>query len=259
MIAALGRSTLAFILFSIEILYLAGEAFANLLLTLRSGSRPVLRVLHRQIYFTGIEAFQLVMIVGTAVGIAIISQILSINAAGSGSLIGKVLIWTVVRELAPIITALVVIARSGSAIATEMGNMNISGEIEHLESLAIPAGHYLLMPRIIGVAISVVILSIYFSLSAIFGGFAAASLIWHIPTEQFTQGIFAVLTSKEITASVMKSVFFGLIIATVSCRQGLRVGKSITQVPQAATRAVIQSLMLIFITDGVFSLLFMAL
>ena len=168
----------------------------------------------------------------------------------NGSLTGKILVWVVFRELAPLLTAIIVIARSGTAIATELGAMKINGEIESIEMLGIPADSYLVMPRIIGVTSSMVILTFYFVLSVFIGSFIVSSVVWHIPYDHLFQGILASLGMKEILMLFLKSVFFGLFVSTICCRYGLGVGRSTTEIPQAATRAVMSSLFAVFALDG---------
>src|SRR5512138_656162 len=159
MVTFVGRKALYAIMVSMELFQLVYMAFRNIFVTFGRGSRPVLQVCLRQIFFTGNEAFKVIFVISIAVGIAIISQMSNVTDAGRGSLIGKVFVWVVVRELGPLITALVVIARSGSAIAIEIGQMKYKGEIEAIEALGIPGEHYLLMPRILGVGTALLVLN----------------------------------------------------------------------------------------------------
>jgi phospholipid/cholesterol/gamma-HCH transport system permease protein len=257
MIASIGRKALSIYSTSAELAALILGAFASVLALFSRGRRPILQVFFRQIYFTGNEALQVIFVISLAVGVAIISQISNVTDAGRGSLIGKVFVWVVIRELGPLITALVVIARSGSAIAIELGQMKFKGEIQYLETMGIPGEHYLLMPRILGVGAALFILNIYFDLVAVSGGFIVASLGWQIPPGTIKQGMFSVLTLHELFISCIKSAIFGLVIAAVGCRAGLNVGDSITQIPQAGTKAVMLSLMLVFITNVLISLSFL--
>jgi len=163
---------------------------------------------------------------------------------------GKVLVWVVFRELGPLLTALIVVARSGTAIAAELGSMKINGELEALEMLGIPGERYLILPRIAGVAAAVVVLTAYFVLTAFVGGFLIASLGHHIPYGQFVQGVVASLGLGEVVVLGIKACAFGLAIPVICCHAGLSVGSSATEIPQAATRAVITSLFAIVLLDG---------
>lgn len=257
MVTFVGRKALYAILASMELCQLVYMAFRNIFVTFSRGTRPVLQVCFRQIFFTGNEAFRVIFVISIAVGIAIISQMSNVTDAGRGSLIGKVFVWVVVRELGPLITALVVIARSGSAIAIEIGQMKYKGEIEAIEALGIPGEHYLLMPRILGVGTALLVLNIYFSILAVSSGLVVASIGWHIPPALIRQGIVSVLSLNELLYSSCKSALFGLVIAAVGCRAGLAVGDSITQIPQAGTKAVMLSLILVFVLDVLISFVFL--
>lgn len=230
------------------IIVAAFKSFPN---PLNPGRLPIARVFLKQVYFTGFESLKIVIIISLTIGTVLITQIISVVGSGNESLIGKVLVWVVIRELGPLLTAIIVIARSGTAIATELGFMKIHGEIDSIESLGIPTEQYLIMPRIFGVTTAVIILTIYFEIFSILGGFLVASLGWHLPFEKFSQGIFSSLTVMELSVSATKSLFFGLFIAAACCKHGLEVGKSTTQIPQAATKGVMQSLFLVFILDGI--------
>lgn len=210
----------------------------------------------KQIYFGGIETFRKMMIIGILIGIVIITQITSLVGLGSAVLTGKILIWVVVRELGPLLAAIIIIARSVTAISAELGAMNVQGEIENIETMGIDPVRYLIMPRVIALTLSSVMLTFYFEFAAIFGSITITSVFWGVPFEQFSKGILSSLSMTELTVSLVKSLFFGLLIALVSCSQGFKVKKSITQIPQAITRATIQSLFLVFVFDGIITFIF---
>ncbi len=257
MITAIGRKTLSVYIASAELAALLLGAVTNGFSLFRKGRRPIFQVFLRQIFFTGNEALQVIFVISLAVGVAIISQISNVADAGRGSLIGKIFVWVVIRELGPLITALVIIARSGSAIAIELGQMKYKGEIQYLETLGIPGEQYLLMPRILGVGVALFILNIYFNIVAVSSGILVASLGWQIPVATIKQGIISALSLQELFISCAKSLIFGLVIAAVGCRAGLNVGDSITHIPQAGTRAVMLSLILVFLSNVLVSLIYL--
>ncbi len=209
----------------------------------------------KQIYFTGLEASKIIVLVALILGTVIVSQVVGLVGGGNGSLIGRVLVWVVFRELGPLLTAMIVIARSGTAIAAELGAMKINGELEALELLGIPRERYLILPRMTGVALAVVVLTIYFVLTAFIGGFLIASMGHHIPYGQFLQGIVGTVAWWDLAVLLVKTVAFGITIPLVCCRSGLSVGTSATEIPQAATRAVITSLFCIVALDGLITFL----
>ena len=219
------------------------------------GNPAIRSVFLKQLYFTGLEASKIIIVVALILGTVIVSQVIGLVGGGNGSLTGKVLVWVVFLELGPLLTAMIVIARSGTAIATELGAMKINGEIASLERLGIQPGRYLLLPRIIGVATAVLILTTYFVLTSFVGGFLIVSLGYHISYDQFLQGIVASLGVREVAVVMAKGVAFGFIIPSICCNAGMSVGTSATEIPQAATRAVITSLFSVFLLDGLITYL----
>lgn len=251
---SLGRWSLIRLALVSDILALLGQAARNILPSLRYGSAAIRKVLFKQIYFTGLEASGIIVTIAVILGAVIITQVVSLVGT-NGSLTGKILVWVVLRELAPLLTAIIVIARSGTAIAAELGSMKINGEIEAIEMLGIPADRYLILPRVMGVAGSVVILTFYFVLSSCIASFLIASFVWHIPYQQFVQGIMQSLGATEVIVLLSKSLAFGLVIPATCCCYGLGVGRSATEIPQAATKAVMTSLFAVFFLDGLITYL----
>lgn len=232
------------------------QGVKDALLTLSRGLQPVSAVFLRQLYFAGFEAFLVVLVTSLLAGAVIISQMLSIGA-GSGFLAGKVMVWLVVRELAPLFTAIIVIARSGTAITAELSQMKIGGEIEFLETLGIPASQYLILPRIAGGVTALVLLSVYFAAGAVLGGCLVASLGFDLPMNHIFQGILSALTLGELAIFCTKSLLFGMAIPLICCREGLSVGKSVTELPQAAKRGVMNSLITVLVLDGAITLYYL--
>lgn len=236
-----------------EIAYLRGyleiiAAFAGKLKVL--SIEPVKRVLFRQIFFTGMEALGKVSVMGALIGIVIIMQITSIVGVNA-LLTGKILLWIIVKELGPLFSAIIVITRSGTAISSELASMKINGEVDNLKLMGINPYDYLIVPRIAGISLSIFVLSFYFQFIAIAGGIALSSFILDFPMLQHIEAIFAALSLYEVAVSLFKSFVFGLLISAVSCYQGLNVGNSLTEIPQAAARSVMQSLFIVFVADGI--------
>lgn len=242
----------------IGLLSLVGESLASVTYPLIGGSFPEREVLLRQIFFTAIQPLWLVVAVSSLIGAAAIAQLVSIAGSGSEYLAGRVMVWVVVRELAPLIVSLIVIARSGSAIAAELSHMKISGELEFLEMQGISTRRYLVGPRLVALTLSLSLLTLYFGGVAVIGGWLVASLWLHIPVESFRQGVMSVLTLAELSILCIKSTLLGIGIGAICCHQGLSVGSSVTQVPQATTRGVMYSLLWVFAVELCISLLLAA-
>lgn len=215
---------------------------------------PVKTVLYKQIYFTGYQALFKLGIIGLLIGVVIITQVANI-VGYNAVLIGKILIWVVLRELGPLLCAIIIIARSSPAIASELGTMKINNEMNYLKAMGIDCDIYLILPRIIGITISVGIVTFYFQIISMFGALALSSFLFKTPLHQHFIIITTALSIFEILISLIKSIIFGIVIAVISCYHGMHVDTSITEIPQAASNAVTQSLFYIFLVDGIITLI----
>ncbi len=207
------------------------------------GLRTVFSVVSSQIYFTGFEALPLISVLALATGVICVLQgCAQLQSLGQASMVGTLLIVIIVREIGPLLTALIVVARSGTAVASEIGNMRANREIEALETMGINPLSYIVFPRIVGGTVSVVCLAFYFNIVALFGGFLVASLLKDMPFAFYTDLLANAMTSEDLLMFLIKNSFSGMIIFVVSCYQGLSVKQSSHEVPQATTKAVVNSI-----------------
>jgi len=216
-----------------------------------------LPVIIRQILFTGVESLPIVTFVALGVGGLIILQGYNLlSNFGQGNWIHTILVSVVIRELSGIFTALIVIARSGTAISTELGNMVVNREIDLLRSFKISPLSYLVTSRVTGVVVAMIILTIYFNITAVLGGWVFSSMFSRIDFLSFMSGFTNTLRVMDILLSAIKSWIFGLIIALISCYQGLQVKSALTEVPQRTIRAVVLAMVFVIISDVALTWLF---
>ena len=212
------------------------------------------RVVLRQVYFTGFESIKIIVPTALFLGTAIIAQVMGLLGSTNVPMIGKILVWTVLRELGPLLTAIIIVARSGAAVTAELGTMSVNREIRSLEALGIDPSEYLFLPRVLAFSISCMVLTIYFELFAILGGFLVANLFMNIPFEPFSQGLYSALGFQEVLASLLKGFLFGGLMSLICIQQGMSVGSASTMIPRASSRGVIYSLFAIFLLNGIISL-----
>lgn len=207
-------------------------------------------ILIRQILFTGFEALGLIAFVALAVGGIIILEgsVIFPNFVRS-KLFYTILVIVIIRELGGLLTAFIITARSGTAIAAELGNMVVNQEVESLVTFGISPVLYLVVPRVLGVLLSVIALNIYFNFAALAGSWVIANLFAPIPVLDFLNNIFSEIATRDILSSFIKSFFFGLVVAVVSCYQGLQVNFASTEVPQRTIKGVVLSLSWVIIFD----------
>lgn len=221
------------------------------------GLRTVFSVVSAQIYFTGFQALPLISVLALACGsIVILQASTSMSLLGGGAILGDIMVAVVVRELAPLLTALIVIARSGTAVSSEIGNMRVNREVEALEAMGIHPLSYVVFPRLIGGVISVICLAIYFVAVACFGGYLVTSLMHNIPFSFFMDILARAFSSADVGLFVLKNAFSGLIIFMISCYQGLMVTSGPHEVPQVTTKAVVNSVIYVVIFNLTVTVLF---
>jgi phospholipid/cholesterol/gamma-HCH transport system permease protein len=214
------------------------------------------RVLVMQILFTGVEALTIISILALALGAIIIIQGSTLlRSFGQNQLMYSILIVVITRELGPVLTAFVIIARSGTAIATELSTMVINHEIQAYTAFGINPITYLVVPRFIGVMVATFVLSIYFSLFGLLGSWFPASLVTPLRFTDYVQGLLGALQVQDIVISLVKSLVFGAIVAMISSFQGFSVNRSTTEIPVAGIRAVSASVVWVIVSDAIITLL----
>jgi phospholipid/cholesterol/gamma-HCH transport system permease protein len=209
---------------------------------------PVRTVFERQLYFTGIEGLVLVSAIGLMTGTVFSSMAAAI--LGTSELSMRTLIMIQVVELGPVIAAIIIIARSSVAMAAELALMHAHDETTHLRLMRIPPLDYLVVPRIAAVTLSVFALTVYFQAVAVTSSLATNALFHQVTFVEELGRFFSALEMDDIFFPAAKSLAFGLAISCISCFHGLDVGKSITSIPIAAVRAVVHSLIAVFLIDG---------
>jgi phospholipid/cholesterol/gamma-HCH transport system permease protein len=233
-------------------------AFRELLTERKKGFSLVFEITLRQVYFTGVQALRVVAVISLALGTVIIVQIgTQLSFLGGGiEFIVPILVLILFRELGPLLTAIIVIGRSGTAIATELGNIVIAHELEAIEVMGINPVYFIVTPRIIGVTIAVICLTIIFVTVGLLGGFWVSKLILPITFDAFLRELEVALSAADLLAGFLKSLIFGVLIALTCTYYGLTVRYSSIEVPQAATRGVVSAMMFCFATNALLTVLF---
>lgn len=239
-----------------EFLQFFGESIRQMFLFSRQ-SQVASLVLMRQILFTGYEALTLISLIAAAIGgIIIIEGHLMLGDFGSGQLLYVILVTVIVRELSSLLVAFIIIARSGTAISTELGNMVVNHEIEALQSIGISPISYLVVPRVFGVVAAMFTLTIYFTVAGLLGGWAVSYFFFPIGIEDFFSRLLNELAVIDIFSSFTKSIVFGFTVGTISCYQGMKVAFATTEVPQRTIKSVVQSLTWVILLDIILTMVF---
>lgn len=241
--AGLGRSVVSYFEDTFNVFIMIYLSLRATFRDQQQGLGTIFRVVSAQIYFTGYQAMPIVAVIALAVGSLFIMQSsYQLTLLGGSEMIGNLMVMIVVRELAPLLVAIVVVARSGTAVASEIGNMRVNREIEALEVMGIHPLSFIVFPRIIGGIVSVLCLAFYFNVIALIGGFMVSSLVHNMSFSFYVDSLARAFDSSDVFVFVIKNSFSGAIIFTVCCYSGLQVQGSPHEVPQATTRAVVRSI-----------------
>jgi phospholipid/cholesterol/gamma-HCH transport system permease protein len=242
-IDSVGRSFLGVFTYTARVLLMVYLSVRAAVYDQAQGLRTVFSVVSAQVYFTGVQALPLISVLALATGgICVLESMAQLQLLGQPSMVGNLLITIIIREIGPLLTALIVVARSGTAVATEIGNMRANREIEALETMGINPLSYIVFPRLVGGTVSVVCLAFYYNIVALFGGFIVASFIKDMPFGFYSDLLANAITVDDFGMFLLKNTFSGLIIFVVCCHQGLTVQQSAHEVPAMTTKAVVNSI-----------------
>jgi len=197
------------------------------------------KMLIKQILFTFVEALGIASLLAIGIGAAVNAIGIPFLASLSQErLIYTLLITIITRELGPLLTAFIIIARSATAIATEMAGMVISHEVEAYIAVGVDPIEYLAVPRFLGVTISVFLLNIYFSIFGLAGSFVVAQFFNPMPPSVYFGNLLLSLTLPDLIISIVKGMGFGMVISVVAVSKGFAVERATTEVPVAGLKAV---------------------
>ena len=256
---AIGRSIIRF-------LQTAQGLIAFTLITLgvavtkfNASSRLIHPLISSQIYRAGLHLLPMISFLACALGLMIIGQTVALlTRVGAQNLAGTVMVTVVVRELGPLAAALLVLARAGAAYVIELGTARALGEVEALEALCIDPIHYLVIPRMVGLALAIFSLTVYFIFVTLVSGylFAFVQDVPLLPGDYFKQ-LAVALTWEDFALLALKTCGFGVIITVVTCYQGLAQPLRLEQVSGATTRAVVQSVVACVLLDVLFIIIYL--
>lgn len=216
--------------------------------------RVVHPLIFAQIWRAGVRLLPMVSVIAAALGLVIIGQTVALlTRLGAHEYIGLVMVTVVVRELGPLLTVLLVLARAGTTTVVELGTARALGEVEALESLGIDPIHYLVLPRVIGLATATFCLTTYLVVIAIVCGwlFAFLQAVPLTMAGYFTQ-ISLALRWQDFVLFGLKTAGFGGIVAVVNCYHGLARPLKVEQLPDITARAVVETVTGCALLDALF-------
>ncbi|MFZ0520692.1 MAG: ABC transporter permease [Candidatus Acidiferrales bacterium] len=214
------------------------------------------RAIH-QAMSVGVEALPITSLISFFIG-----TILALNAAyelrkfGALHLVASAVAVSMTRELGPLMTAVVVIGRSGSAFAAEIGTMKVNEEIDAMETMALEPVHFLVAPKFLAMILMVPCLTCWADFMGVLGGglfgVATAGFTWG----SYIQATLDALTKTDIINGLIKALMFGLVITAVGCQEGFSTGLGSEQVGRSTTSAVVKSIFMVVMVDLIFTTIF---
>ena len=235
-VAEVGRVTL-----------LIGETIRLLVPGLRS-----FRLVVQQMKAIGVNSLWLVVVVSIFTGaVSAVQAAYQFSTVVPLKYIGSVIMRSVIIELGPVLTALVVGGRVGASIAAELGTMKVTEQIDALSAMAVNPVRYLVVPRVVSAIVMLPILTIFANAIAIFGGFVVSVTTVGVTPHVYVSGLKDFFYMKDLFSGLLKAVFFGGIIGWMGCYHGFRTEGGAEGVGLATTRAVVSSCVLVLISDYV--------
>jgi phospholipid/cholesterol/gamma-HCH transport system permease protein len=198
----------------------------------------------------GIHSLAISIITGTFAGAVLAYQMHEgFKKFGGQNLLGAIVALSMIRELGPVLTGLMVTGRAGSSIAAEIGTMRISEQLDALKTLGIDPFQYLIIPRIIGATCIMPFLTIFSMFAGIVGGYVVALCALGIPPDAYISHIKELVTPFDVVGGAIKGAIFGFIFSTVGCYQGYHARDGARGVGMATTQSVVMGSIIIIISN----------
>jgi len=211
----------------------------------------------QQMVFVGLRSVLIVFFVDIFTGIVLAMQTAyQLEKMGAVLYVASLVSVSLCRELSPVLTGLVVAGMAGSAISAELGTMKVTEQIEALDTMAINPVRYLAVPRFLALLVMLPALTVIGNLAGILGGYIIGTQSLNINSDLYIQTSFKYLELKDIYTGLIKSVAFGVVIALISCYEGLNTKGGAEGVGRATTRSVVISFIMIIFVDCIITAIF---
>ena len=256
-LARAGSRLLAFVRHGVDIVALTGRLLLDLGALLRRPSLIGWREISANVFRTGAQALPITALVGFLVGLTL-SYLISkqLKTYGADIFVINILGLAVLRELGPLLAAIIVAGRSGSAMTAQIGVMRVTQELDALSVMGISHTVRLVAPKVLALAISLPLVALWTSALMLLGGMAAAGAQLGLDPLQFLHTLPRVVEPANLWLGWSKSVLFGGLIALLASHFGLRVKPNTESLGEAVTQSVVTAITLVIVVDAVFAVLF---
>jgi phospholipid/cholesterol/gamma-HCH transport system permease protein len=257
MMAGLGSRTLGMLDHIKSLVRLIGQLLLDIIRLARHPQEGPWRDLSGHLYHIGATALPITALVGFLIGVVLaylISQ--QLKQFGADAFIVNILGISLIRELGPVLAAILIAGRSGSAITAQIGVMRVTEELDAMRVMGIARGFRLVMPRALALAVVMPLISVWTTIAALLGGMLAANAAMGITPAFFITALPAAVDIANLALATGKSVVFGVLIALVGCHFGLRVKPNTESLGQGTTASVVTSITVVILVDALFAILF---
>ncbi len=253
----LGGRLLSLLSHAKGMLRLLGQLLLDMARLVRHPQQGPWRDLSGHLYNFGATALPITALVGFLIGVVLaylISQ--QLRQFGADAFIVNILGISLIRELGPVLAAILIAGRSGSAITAQIGVMRVTEELDAMRVMGIARGFRLVMPRAMALALVMPLISVWTTIAALLGGMLAADISMGVTPSFFLNALPAAVKVSNLALATAKSVVFGLLIALIGCHYGLRVKPNTESLGQGTTASVVTSITVVILVDALFAVLF---
>ena len=240
-----------------DLIRLVGQLLLDLMRLVRKPGDGPWRDLSGHLYSIGATAMPITALVGFLIGVVLaylVSQ--QLRQFGADAFIVDLLGISLIRELGPVLAAILIAGRSGSAITAQIGVMRVTEELDAMQVMGIRQGFRLVMPRAMAMMIAMPLITVWTTVAALLGGMLAADLVIGITPAFFASALPKAVQVSNLALAMGKSVVFGLLIAIIGCHYGLRVKPNTESLGQGTTASVVTSITLVILVDALFAVVF---
>ena len=257
LVDTLGHAVIAVCRHAIDGVRLLGQLMLDVGLLLRHPLAGPWRDITGHLYRIGATALPITALVGFLIGV-VLAYLMSqqLRQLGANAFIVNILGIALIRELGPVLAAILVAGRSGSAITAQLGVMRVTEETDAMRVMGIAKGYRLVMPRAIAMVVAMPLISIWTTVAALLGGMLAADVAMGLSPSYFVNALPNAVNIANLWLATGKSAVFGLLIALIGCHYGLRVKPNTQSLGEGTTASVVTAITMVILVDALFAIVF---
>jgi phospholipid/cholesterol/gamma-HCH transport system permease protein len=254
-LAALGRFAVRPLADTVAVLGVPYVAVKARVLEGRRGLRLTGATILRQVYFTAVEPFPVFAFIAVVVSaVLLLAASALMEPQGLAPLLPAFMAPVIVREVTPLLLGLVLVARTGTAVTTEIGTLRVTHELDAFEASGLNVDAFVVLPRVLGLTVAGAALMVLTGLVGLLGGASIAAIAPQAARVVTVEALVDALSPEAIGTTALKGASFGFVVACIACRHGLAVERSAREIAVAGARATLQATLACFLVDALYTL-----